>query len=122
MLAQGPNEERGLEGSRRIGKPGLNFFMFNGLENFEKHKDVFSMGVPWTMARSILYFEVLGTYLCFVLHCDWWKYGSCALKITGSFEQPINTGNFSNIIRGLLLNVIEEKGVVNFRYKILGCR
>ena len=25
---------------------------------------VVSMGVPWTMARSILYFEVLGTYLC----------------------------------------------------------
>ena len=24
---------------------------------------VASMGVPWTMARSILYFEVLGTYL-----------------------------------------------------------
>ena len=22
------------------------------------------MGVPWTMARSMLYFEVLGTYLC----------------------------------------------------------
>ena len=39
--------------------------MFNGHENFEKIKDVVSMGVPWTMARSILYLEVLGTYLCF---------------------------------------------------------
>ena len=25
---------------------------------------VVSIGVPWTMARSILYFKVLGTYLC----------------------------------------------------------
>ena len=80
---------------RRIGKPGRNFFMFNGHENFEKNKDigglflfslglgtvcslhfsysyssslccsvVVSMGSLWTMARSILYFEVLGTYLC----------------------------------------------------------
>ena len=65
MLAQGRNEGWRLGGPRRIGKPGLNFFMFNGHENFEKNKDVVSMGVPWTMARSILYFERLGTYLCF---------------------------------------------------------
>ena len=39
--------------------------MFNGHENFEKNKDVNSMGVLWTMARSVLYFEVLGTCLCF---------------------------------------------------------
>ena len=54
-----------------------------------------------------------------VLHCDWWKYRSCALNIIESFEQPTNTGNFSKIIRGLLLNDVGEKSVVNFRYKIL---
>ena len=52
-------------GPRRIGKPGLNFFMFNGHENFEKNKDVVFMSVPWIMARSISCFEVLGPYLCF---------------------------------------------------------
>ena len=41
------------------------FFLCNGQENFARNKVVVSMGVPWTMARLILYFEVLGTYLCF---------------------------------------------------------
>ena len=34
------------------------------MKTSKKNKDVVSMGVPWTMARSILYFEVLGMHLC----------------------------------------------------------